>query len=124
MGNEERIRILNMVKAGTISLEEADSLLQSMEESDSSTPKTLGKGKFLRIRIKSEGDEKVNVNVPLSVARWALTMVPENVKDKLRSGEHSIELEDILQHLHEGMEGEKLVDIQDEDGNLVEIYVD
>lgn len=124
MGNEERIRILNMVKEGTISLEEADQLLHSMEEADSPPSMAKGKGKFLRIRIKSDDDEKVNVNVPLSVARWALTMVPNNVKKKLQSGEHPIELEDILQHLHEGMDGERLVDIKDEDGNIVEIYVD
>lgn len=123
MSGEERMRILNLLKDEKISLEEADQLLASLGDAQK-TPIKTGLGKFLRIRINSEDNEKVNVNIPLSVARWALTMVPEKVKTKLRQGEQPIELEEILDHLHEGMEGQRIVDIQDEDGNVVEIYID
>lgn len=126
MANEERKRILNMVKEGKISIEEAETLLESMGETQKPQKITTheSKRKFLRIRIKSDEDEKVNVNLPLSVARWALTMVPDDVKKKLNQGENPIQLEEIVDMVHEGMEGQKLVDINDEDGNVVEIYVD
>lgn len=124
MASSERMRILNMVKENKISIEEADDLLASMGEAGSIQLKQKSKGKFLRIRIKSEDDEKVNVNLPLSVARWALNMVPKNVKERMRSGDNPVELEEIIDMIHDGMEGQKLVDIHDDDGNIVEIYVD
>lgn len=124
MTSDERMRILNMVKENKISLEEADELLESMGEVATTPLKQKGKAKFLRIRIKSEDNEKVNVNLPLSVARWALNMVPENVKEKMQTGENPVDLEDIIHLIHDGMEGQKLVDIHDDDGNIVEIYVD
>ncbi len=123
--SEERKRVLRMLQEGKISLDEAEDLLSSVSyEVTGERSVDEKKGGFLRIRIESEEQEKVNVNIPLSLARMALKVVPDKVKRELREGKHEIELEEIIDQLSLDMQRQKIVDINDDEGNVVEIYVE
>jgi len=78
---------------------------------------------FLRVRVVDGDKTRVNVNVPLELARIALRFVP---RDSLKVGEadQPLDPEEILRLLEEGLEG-KIVDIEDEDGRTrVEVVVE
>ena len=123
---EERKTILDMVKDGKITTEEADKLL---EEIDGHQASNITKGssslnkKFLRVRVDDGSDTKVNVNIPIALAEVGLKMVP---KEKLQINGNEITVDHILQLIEEGTEGE-LVNIDvNENGKQtkVNIFID
>jgi len=95
--DKDRRKILEMLSSGKISVDEAERLLQALshastgnDSSDSSTPKSGFKPKYLRVRVEpapgnSQGD-RVNVRVPLNLIRaglkWA-AFIPEHTQAKL-----------------------------------------
>ena len=70
---------------------------------------------FLRVRIKSGDGDKVNINLPLSIAEILI----KNMLGSLSE----IDFEQILSLVHEGVVG-KLVEIESKDGDIVEIWVE
>ncbi|MCP4133763.1 MAG: DUF2089 domain-containing protein [bacterium] len=123
---EERKMILEMLKDGKISVEEAEKLLAeaggTQESAAKKSPGSINKS-FLRIRVEDGTETTVNVNIPIALAEVGLKMVP---KDKLNINGNEINLDEILQLIHEGTEGE-LVNIDvNENGKetKVKIYID
>jgi hypothetical protein len=125
--NKEKTMILEMLKDGKISVEEAEELLKESEKEEKNhiSPdaiKTDNK-KFLRIRVVDGKETTVNVNIPLALAEVGLKLVP---KDKLNIQGHAIKAEEILSMIQQGTEGE-LVNIDvNENGKVtkVKIYID
>jgi hypothetical protein len=118
MADEERMKILKMLEKGKIKAEEAARLLEAVGEGGAEPaagPAAKGRGKTLHIRVFRGGSERpnVNVNVPLSLAKWALKFVPEHAK--ARVGEKEVDLDELGTLLDEGV-GE-LVTVEDEDKN-------
>jgi len=78
---------------------------------------------MLKIRVY-EGDlekPKVNVNIPLHLAKWAMKFIPESAKAKI--GEKDIDIDEIAELIEEGVGG-KLVEVEDEKkGERVEIFI-
>lgn len=86
--NEERRLILEMLKEGTISVEEAERLMEALpktQESEEPQPLALeaaeaGDGpapiapKRIRIQVRENGKNKVNVRVPFSLVRVGLKL--------------------------------------------------
>ena len=95
--SSERIQILNMLKEGKISVEEAEKLLTAIgkktEEKEQSADQSGKKSmKYLRIieERKGEGDEDfrkhMNVRIPLVLLRAGAklhTVLPANAKEKI-----------------------------------------
>ena len=125
---EDRKMVLETLKEGKITAEEADKLLGELdspvEKSLSvSNNNTLNK-KFLRIRVTdSTGETNVNVNIPIALAEVGLKMVP---KEKLKVNGQEISIEHILELIEEGTEGELVnADIVDKGKETkVRIYID
>jgi hypothetical protein len=117
MADEERMKILKMLEEGKIKAEEAARLLEAVAEggAEPAAGAARGRGKTLHIRVFRGGSERpnVNVNVPLSLAKWALKFVPEHAK--ARVGEKEVDLDELGTLLDEGV-GE-LVTVEDEDKN-------
>jgi hypothetical protein len=114
MAEQERMKILKMLEEGKIKADEAARLLEAVGEGGeaaASTPK--GRGKTLHVRVFRGGSERpsVNVNIPLSLAKWALKFVP--VDAKARMGDKEIELDELSTLLDEGV-GE-IITVHDED---------
>ncbi|RIH83840.1 SHOCT-like domain-containing protein [Calidithermus roseus] len=125
---EDKRRIMDMVKEGKISVEEAVRLLEAIEPQAASprTPGTvavavppappapLAKGiaKMLRISVNGEGI-KVNVNVPVSLAKFAASFIPPEAKQAMSA--QGIDVAGILDMLKGDLPEGRLVDVEIQD---------
>ena len=125
--NEEKRKILEMVKEGKITLEEAEQLLDKLNlgESSNNAPriKKPNSKKFLRVRVTEEDKVKVKVNIPIALAAVGLNLIP---KAKLNVDGKQINMDQILKLIEEGTEGELVnIDAEDDGKNYkVKIFID
>ena len=112
----ERLQVLQMLKEDKITVEEANSLLEALEAPSPPTRVGASGGRTLRVRVVEEGKQRVNVNLPLGLVRVASRWIP---RDFLKD---SIDWDDVVRAVEEGARG-KLVELSDEDGSLVEVFV-
>ncbi len=125
--NEEKRKILEMVKEGKITLEEAEQLLEKVNQNESSENvsriKKPNSKKFLRVRVTEEDKVKANVNIPIALAEVGLNLIP---KDKLKVDGKQINMDQILKLIEEGTEGELVnIDAEDDGKNYkVNIFID
>jgi hypothetical protein len=127
--DEERIRILSMVKEGKITVEEATKLLEALESSmveDEELP-PQGKAKWLRIRVSDvkTNKPKVSVNIPIGIVDWALRtgsrVAAFGGADLNGMG---INLEELRAAINFGLRG-RIIDVtDDEQSQHVEIVVE
>ena len=118
--NEERMRILKMLEEGKISVEEATQLIEAVEAPRETEVMTQGKPKWLKVRVQDGEDEKVSVNLPLSLARVAMKFIPQQAKDKMEA--QGIDMDVLLHEVTETKIG-KLVEVQDGD-EYVEVWIE
>ena len=126
MGADERARILTLLESGTISAEQAAVLLEAISSKASSaskaspttarpavkvTPKPPAQLLRIAIDAHDEDDEnvKVNVNVPLKLARFAANFMPQEARSEL--SDQGIDLGEILASLNDELPDGPLVDI-------------
>lgn len=137
--NEEIMKILEMVKAGKITTQEGENLISAVTVGGPAASKAKGgKYEMLRVRVDARGDAKkdsakVEVNVPLSVAKKALglvSLVPNEAKKELVEQGidlDSIDLGELIEMFENGEITEELVNIESgdaENGTTVKVYVD
>ena len=134
--NEEVLRILEMVKSGKITPEEGEKLLAAIGQGQQK--QAAAKRTMLRIRVdasdpESDGRAKVNVNVPLAIAKKAmglLSLVPKETRKELSDKGidlDAIDLRELIEMFESGGLTEELVNVEtgtDEKGAKVKIYVD
>jgi len=113
---EEKKRVLEMLQAGSIGVEEAMDLLSALE---GTRPEPRPPARLLKVRV--EGEEKgrplrIQVNLPLALASLVESFLPEEAK--LTLGRQGVNLKDLLALLKEGVPEGKLVEIeaQEEEG--------
>lgn len=120
--SEERMAILRMIEGGAISAEEGTRLLAAMgEDSDDDVPtqavESIGSsGRAIQIRVTdlNTNRQKVNVNIPASLARLALRFIPKDT---------NVHLETIEAALDAGV-NERIMEVVDNEHNTrVEILV-
>ena len=125
--SEEKRMILEMIKDGKISIEEAEELLEKANPNESSDSNAQSKKpnskKFLRVRVTEEDKVKANVNIPIALAEVGLNLIP---KEKLIVDGKQINMDQILKLIEEGTEGELVnIDAEDEGKNYkVNIFID
>ena len=133
---EERIKILDMLKEGIITVEEANELLKATtnstdtekEEKEQAEININDKKRLLHIKVISEDGDKVMINIPLKAVRFLFKNGKINKSIKL-SGvredflNNSIDMDLINEFIESGKSGE-IVNIQSEDGDIVNIYID
>ena len=116
MVTAERLKILKMLEEGKIKADEAARLLEAVGGSGAeaeAAATTKGRARTLHIRVFRGGSERpnVNVNIPLSLAKWALKFVPADAK--ARMGDKEIDLDELGTLLGENV-GE-IITVRDED---------
>ena len=126
--NEERLMILSMVESGKISAEEGTRLLKALgsDEGTMIQPATTSSARYLRIRVTDlvTGQQKVSVNVPLSVVSFGLRFVPDSVGVNLADGGERIDKNAIQAAIDSGLTG-RIIEVEDdEDGQRVEIFLE
>lgn len=138
--SEETRKVLEMLKEGKITTEDADRLLERLAagapgEAAGPQEKPLGEGKsagkkprYLRIMVDRPGEKAINIRMPLSFVRNSqqlLSFLPQGVAERLKergilfgiSGIHGLINEDFAQNLEE-----LNVDVDQEGGKRVKIF--
>jgi len=126
--NEEKMMILKMLEEGKISADEADELLESVEnggkeeqrkaEGEEASEK---KGKFFRIKVTDTETEKTraNIRIPLSILG-----IGRKLGAKFAPELGNLDQEQITEAINSGQMG-RLLDVYDEeDGEHVEIFIE
>lgn len=109
--SDERMRILKMVEEGKIDVDEANNLLETLQGKDEEKSKKMGKARFIKIMVEENGEEKVDISIPMVLARSFMKFVPKGTKDRL--DDQNINLDEILNSMDSGMSNGTLVDIKD-----------
>jgi hypothetical protein len=90
--NEERKKVLEMLSKGTISVADAEKLLEKIGEpvaeakTDANPSSEPAKPRFMRIVVDKPGQEQVNIRMPLSFMRSGtglLAVLPTKINEKL-----------------------------------------
>jgi hypothetical protein len=119
---EEKMQILSMVSEGKISSEEGVKLLDALEEK--SSPQVKKSPKWLKIRVYDpEDDDKVNITLPISLLNVGMKIANKFSPEIKEAGLSDDDLKEIFEAIKNGAEG-KLVDIDGENGEKVEIIVE
>lgn len=139
--NEEILRVLEMVKEGTISPEEGNKLISAITgDGQAEAPVAQPKKKYTMLRVRVDANDpkdsekaKVTVNIPLSVAKKVsglMNMVPNDAKAELSEQGidlSSIDLAELIEMFERGDITEDLVNIEAGEGEnktYVKVYVD
>lgn len=138
---DDRLRVLRLVQQGKVTPEQGLKLLEALAPPPPPTaerpgegvgPRPAGgvsvgfavgaqpaRGRMLRIRILEEGEDRVNLNIPLGLARSALRLIPARAQRHLAG----VDLDALLDQIEHGATGKILV-IQDDDESGVEVVVE
>ncbi len=128
--NEKR-KILEMLAAGKINAEDAAKLMEAL---NSDQPETVAKGKKIILQIVKEGSEKpkVNIAIPLRLAKIGMKFIPKNGKLNANLGNtdfdfSSINWQEILEMAASGETGELFYMEVEEDNRetlIIKVLVD
>lgn len=120
--SQSRKDILDLLKEGKITAEEAEMLLDALSSERPASqdavvlPKKTGR-KMLFVLIKSKDGDDVKIQVPIEFAKF---MKFAKLDPKLQ--EQNIDFEELIKLVEDGMEGD-LVNISTADGDIVRIVV-
>jgi hypothetical protein len=104
--NEERKKVLEMLAEGKISADEAERLLEALENKTTQTSpqaalaETLDNlPKYLFVKVDSVDGDKVNIRVPLKLVKAGIklkALLPQDAQDKIniKLNEKGINLDD------------------------------
>jgi hypothetical protein len=109
--------VLRLVSEGRLTAEEAAPILDALEglRTSSATESDAGTGvRFARIEVTESGRKAVDLRIPLSLGRMAMSSIPG------LSGTHATQLNEAIAH---GVRG-PILDISDEDGGGVRIVLE
>jgi len=139
--SEEGKQVLKLLAEGKIDVEQAYRLLRALGDVEGAprpprapfapfpptppsppTPPTApgGRGRILRIRVTEDGEQKVNVAIPLAIARVGKMKLASSGLVRGHLGKFGIDLDELLRSVD--FPG-KIVDIAD-DEDRVEIFVE
>ena len=122
--SEERMKILQMLEEGKIAADEATTLLRALDGGQRAAPSgpgVSGDSRFLRIQVTDldSGKAKVNVTIPMGLVGAGLRMA-----ERFAPEFEGFDLQELEGLLASGAVG-KMVEVRDEEDNeLVEIYVE
>ena len=134
MPSDEGKQILQLLAEGKIDVEQAYRLLRALGDVDERAPRPPResspppgppgppgqRGRILRIRVTEDGEQKVNVAIPLAIARIGKMKLASSGLVRGHLGKFGIDLDELLKSVD--FPG-KIVDIAD-DEDRVEIYVE
>lgn len=137
--SDEKIKILEMIQNGKITAAEGLELLKALDDSFIKQDNALNTGsRFLRIRVTSGQNKKVNVNIPLSLlkvatkfASFGMKFIPEEARQEMQKKGvdlSEIDFDELVQLIDQGLANGKLVDVDTDDQKdgrtKVEVYVE
>lgn len=119
-GDDDRLRILRLVQQGKVTPEQAVALLDAVAPPlPRAAPPPPGRPRVLRIRVVEDDEDRVNLNIPLALARSALRLIPDRSKHYFQG----VDLQALLEQVEHGASG-KILEIRGDDDTGVEITVE
>jgi len=121
---EERMKILQMIQDGKITAEDGAKLLAAISENAKSQKSTSfqrsRESRYMRVRVTdvATGKTKVSVNLPLGLVDAGLNIASNFMPDMGQDA-----ASEISAAISEGLTG-KIVDVMDEDGEHIEIFIE
>ena len=121
---EERLKILQMLEEGKITANEASTLLRALggkRHRTSQAGERDGSNRYLRIHVSdlASGKSKVNVTLPIG-----LVNVGMRIAERFAPEFDGLDMQEIGDLLTSGVNG-KIVEVMDEEDNeMVEIYIE
>ena len=118
--HEEKMQILKMLEQGNVTAEEAARLLEALDEAPAG--ERAKTGKWLRIEVTEAGTDKkkVNLRIPMGLAKIAARFIPAKKKKELLA--EGVDIDEVLSQVTSENIG-KIIDIES-DGDLVQISID
>ncbi len=128
--SEERMRVLRMIAEGKISAEEGARLLKALEKSSKKPGRRPSPGpspavdenggRWMRLRVSDTGSgrTKVNMTLPLGLVSMGLQVGARFVPEV-----NNLDVQQVRDALRSGVPG-KILEVMDDDGELVEIFVE
>lgn len=135
--NEERKKVLEMLADGKISADEAERLLDALENKTTETsPQTAltetlnNLPKYLFVKVDSVDGDKVNIRIPLKLIRAGIklkALLPQDAQDKIniKLNEKGINLDDFeAENFKDILDAltEFEVNVDEKKGDKVRIY--
>lgn len=119
---EEKMQILKMIEDGKITSNDGLELLSALEEKEDMP--IAKSSKWLKIKVHDPDDNtKVNVNIPLALVDVGLKMATKFSPELKNSDLKDIDFNEIAELIKNGAQG-KIVDIESDNGERVEIVVE
>ena len=126
MKTKDQTTILEMLKEGKITVEEAQALLEALKESPKDTKnevewvqkKNPSNRKMLKVLVKSADGDDVKIQVPIEFTKFL-----KMGNTDLKLNEYDIDIDELVKLIEEGANGE-IVDIKSADGDFVKIVVE
>ena len=123
---EERLQILKMIEAGTISAAEGAELLRALDQKtdrgQSLEPlRGASAPRWLRVRVTDikTGRNKVNVNIPMGLVNVGMKMGARFAPEI-----EGAQLDSLMEAIRAGQQGKVIDVVDEEDGEHVEIFVE
>lgn len=129
MPTEEGKQVLKLLAEGKIDTEQAYRLLKALGDIEDRPkppapppppPGPGGRGRILRIRVTEDGQQKVNVAIPLAIARIGKMKLAQSGLVRGHLSKFGIDLDELLRSIDTPG---RVVDIND-DEDRVEIFVE
>ncbi len=121
---EDRMQVLRMLEEGKVTSDDAAKLLDALEPHGAAdgAPQAGSGGKRLLIKVTDArtGKKKVNLKIPIALAKIATKFIPPKSKKKL--AEEGVDVDAVLSQVMTGNLG-KIVDVESDD-DLVEITIE
>lgn len=125
MFKTERLQILNMIQDGTITADEGAKLLEAIEVDSESKIDSLGNNKAKWIKIKildADENTKVNVTLPISLINVGVKLATKFSPEFEEAGLNEDDMGEIFDAIKNNETG-KIIDIESDDGQKVEIVI-
>jgi hypothetical protein len=124
---DEKLQILQMIEEGKITPSEGMDLLDALEGAKKAYIEN-NQAKWLKIRVFDPNDStKVNITVPIALIDVSMRMAgkfgPAFVPELKEAGLNEGDMAELFNAIKDGAVG-KLIDIESEDGEKVEIIVE
>ena len=117
---DEQMRVLKMVEEGKVSPEDGSRLLEAIRSKGARTGSGLdgAGGRALRIHVVGDDGEKVNLTIPLALAKLAVSFLPQSAVQAMeREGITVDELKRLISNV-EGTAPLEIVDIEADDARV------
>lgn len=122
--NEDEMKVLKMIEAGTITAEEGMRLLEAIGQTDKVKPSRSRRNvKAIRLHIQDDSKSSpVDIKLPIGLFKAGIR-IGEKFSPELQQAMSEINYEEIMQSVEEGILGE-IMTVSTSDGHLVIIYLE